>query len=441
MNPTSAAVFGSMTPEQLKSSAERLLNLTPEDIDELVDASISDPDAAAKLKETLRNRRQNILDRFGINPDDYNLDGEEISNDVVEEVEVEAPKPSSKKQKVGAPSPDEYKTSDGAPITIGMQVVYKKTGQVGEVVKYDPGNSGYVHVMIDGKKQNKSTKQLESVNGGGGGGSPKAPKPSTPEVPGTPDQTLSTVSPADISYKELPFVPEFGYPMFDITGTKNALRAFLNESMPIEDFPNKESIIEKDLANAEDAGNGKFTLTKMDFADSDVPKNIVDKITGGDSAPQAASLDMAKLPVPMKKLVEKYMALPKYAGWTFENYDNKNGALTGDEIGFKITDPASGIEYQFSYNDGSNGEYPSFSALAWAMDPDGKSMSSLAPEDENGKVLAPGSLNYEFESIEFARQRFAALLRNSDTFAANLAKRNEAAAKKQEGGAGPKAQS
>lgn len=96
--------------------------------------------------------------------------------------------------------------------------------------------------------------------------------------------TSPSISKNDISYNELPFVPEFGYPQFDITGTKDALKAFLSEYwgtlLDPNEFPDIESLVEKSLADAKDNGNGKFTLEKIEFTDSDVPEEIVKKITG-----------------------------------------------------------------------------------------------------------------------------------------------------------------
>ena len=64
--PEASVIFGDMTDDQVKESAKVLLNISPERIDEIVDSIISDFADAADLKMKLRNRRQSILDRFGL---------------------------------------------------------------------------------------------------------------------------------------------------------------------------------------------------------------------------------------------------------------------------------------------------------------------------------------------------------------------------------------
>ena len=66
MAPEASVIFGDMTDEQAKESAKLLLNITPERIDEIVDSIVTDFETAADLKLKLRNRRQGILDRFGL---------------------------------------------------------------------------------------------------------------------------------------------------------------------------------------------------------------------------------------------------------------------------------------------------------------------------------------------------------------------------------------
>ena len=62
----SASVFGSMTDDDVKESAKKLIPMTPDRIDAIVDSIVTNPDDAALIKERLKNRRQNILDRFGL---------------------------------------------------------------------------------------------------------------------------------------------------------------------------------------------------------------------------------------------------------------------------------------------------------------------------------------------------------------------------------------
>ena len=64
LNPTSAEVFGSMTDEDISNSAAKLVGVTPERIDSIVDSIVTDPNEAATLKERLKKRRDDLLKRF-----------------------------------------------------------------------------------------------------------------------------------------------------------------------------------------------------------------------------------------------------------------------------------------------------------------------------------------------------------------------------------------
>lgn len=70
MNPQSAAVFGSMTDEQQKESARKLLAISHDDIDSLVDGIVTDSEAAQEIKDKLKARRQYILDRYDLLSED-----------------------------------------------------------------------------------------------------------------------------------------------------------------------------------------------------------------------------------------------------------------------------------------------------------------------------------------------------------------------------------
>ena len=64
-NQRSARFFGDMTEDELKASASKLLAISPQDIDELVDSAF-EGDVASKLKSTLKARRNYILQRFNL---------------------------------------------------------------------------------------------------------------------------------------------------------------------------------------------------------------------------------------------------------------------------------------------------------------------------------------------------------------------------------------
>ncbi len=83
LNPQSASVFGNMTDEEVRMSAEKLLQITPQRIDELVDSIVTDPKEAATLKTRLKRRRDYILESQGITgpldaPRPLDVDGNEI---------------------------------------------------------------------------------------------------------------------------------------------------------------------------------------------------------------------------------------------------------------------------------------------------------------------------------------------------------------------------
>ena len=66
INQSAGSVFGKMTPEQIVESGRKLLNITPSQIDDIVDSVISDPTDREMLKDVLKRRRSNILDQLGI---------------------------------------------------------------------------------------------------------------------------------------------------------------------------------------------------------------------------------------------------------------------------------------------------------------------------------------------------------------------------------------
>ena len=68
-NPNSKLVFGSMTPDEKRDAVSELRNISPDEIERLVNENISDRGAAQKLSETLIARRKNALDRFDISDD------------------------------------------------------------------------------------------------------------------------------------------------------------------------------------------------------------------------------------------------------------------------------------------------------------------------------------------------------------------------------------
>ena len=73
INPSASRVFGGMTEEQREASAQKLLNITPERIDQIIDSIVTDPGMAEGLKDRLKKRRADVLNRFGIEDSVLNM--------------------------------------------------------------------------------------------------------------------------------------------------------------------------------------------------------------------------------------------------------------------------------------------------------------------------------------------------------------------------------
>jgi DNA polymerase III epsilon subunit-like protein len=63
LNPQNSRVFGGITDAELADQANRLRALDPAEVDATIDRIVSDPVMAATLKERLRNRRADIIQR------------------------------------------------------------------------------------------------------------------------------------------------------------------------------------------------------------------------------------------------------------------------------------------------------------------------------------------------------------------------------------------
>lgn len=88
MNPQSAKIFGSMTEEQQKDSAAKLLDISHDDIDLLVNSIISDQEKGQEIKDKLKARRQYILDRYGLSSEDASIT---VENNKVEDDDAAKP--------------------------------------------------------------------------------------------------------------------------------------------------------------------------------------------------------------------------------------------------------------------------------------------------------------------------------------------------------------
>ena len=69
INSESNDIFGSMTDEQIAESAKKVQAISPEKIDQLVDQAFpDDAETASFLKEKLKARREDLINRFGLEP-------------------------------------------------------------------------------------------------------------------------------------------------------------------------------------------------------------------------------------------------------------------------------------------------------------------------------------------------------------------------------------
>jgi 8-oxo-dGTP pyrophosphatase MutT (NUDIX family) len=91
-NDQAYELFGKMSEDDKKKSAEKLLTLSDADIDGIVDMTITDPAQAEFLKETLKRRRKSILDKFNIEDTSKapELSSEEPAEDTTDIVEAPA---------------------------------------------------------------------------------------------------------------------------------------------------------------------------------------------------------------------------------------------------------------------------------------------------------------------------------------------------------------
>jgi DNA polymerase III epsilon subunit-like protein/superfamily I DNA/RNA helicase/predicted DNA-binding transcriptional regulator YafY len=146
--PASAEVFGSMTDEQLKNSARRLLNITPGRIDEIVDSVITDKKEAEFLKETLKRRRDYILAKTG-------LDKEAADSDILGE-------PTSLAQSMGFAAQD-LQPGD---ITAGDSFTISRIFRDSETPKGKVSVEGYYPGHELQRKEWNENTEISAVRGG-----------------------------------------------------------------------------------------------------------------------------------------------------------------------------------------------------------------------------------------------------------------------------------
>ena len=228
MNPQSSKIFGGITNDQLEASATRVLQMTDEKIDSIVDSVGFDSDEAEDLRSKLKARRIDLLTKVGLptvytpadEPDVADQPGapstpEQISEpqwgdledwekellsgtlaDPSTTTEPEAPAPPklsptvpiSKSATETLDAIAQKKSTEGlsadgvTKIAIGQKVT-TKSGEEGEVVGLDPNPNYFKVKMLSGKQAGKtlarSTKTLTVVS---------ASDDTPPDVPDVPDE-------------------------------------------------------------------------------------------------------------------------------------------------------------------------------------------------------------------------------------------------------------
>jgi DNA polymerase III epsilon subunit-like protein len=175
-NPQAAEIFGDMTDEQIAESVKKVQAVTPEKIDELVDAAFAgDPKTADMLKETLKARREYLINRF--------LGGQEAPE---APEAVEAPTIDSNTSVINvSDDPFEIQNQIQDAIADGKKIAFKYKGKERLVTpKYvykNPknGNLNLKGLDQDGVEKTYTLQNFEQSNG-------TAPEAFNPEAPATP---------------------------------------------------------------------------------------------------------------------------------------------------------------------------------------------------------------------------------------------------------------
>lgn len=152
-NHWSEAIFGDITPDALKASAQRVAAITPEQIDGEVDKLDFDPDTAQKLKDTLKARREDVVKRAGID--------ESSAETAAEETVTEAP--SSKSFSVLS---DPGKSGDGYFNAPGTHF-WGKYGAAGVMIEHtDPATGEKKYLLVQRGPMVSSNKGKWQLPGG-----------------------------------------------------------------------------------------------------------------------------------------------------------------------------------------------------------------------------------------------------------------------------------
>jgi DNA polymerase III epsilon subunit-like protein len=180
-NPQAADIFSGMTPDELAESGKKVAAVTPEKIDELVDAAFpEDPETAEMLKSLLKARRTNLMQKLG-----------------VEEVAADAPEAVSTTQKVRKLSTaDDMQAQIEDAIANGDMILFSyngkdrlvkpqeiKEGKNGNVNVITVDNTGVIKAFTIGKMEDA---EGDGTNVPESSVTKPAPEAEILETPGTP---------------------------------------------------------------------------------------------------------------------------------------------------------------------------------------------------------------------------------------------------------------
>lgn len=188
-----ATLFGGMTSEDVKNSAKKLLDISPEDIKALVDSTGLSPELKESLAQTMTNRRHNILEKTGLLlpiQEEGTPENKSAAVDKAIDAHNEAKKEILAEDPATVANEGGWNTlsSDGVTeVTTGM-TVKDVNGNVGVVVGPTPGGKWMrVKFIEDGKVRPRKPAKLTIVPDG----ADSTPAVEEPEVTETNPVVLS----------------------------------------------------------------------------------------------------------------------------------------------------------------------------------------------------------------------------------------------------------
>lgn len=225
-NALTVEMFGSMSDEEIAESVKKVQAVTPEKIDEIVDAAISDPEIAESLKETLKARREYLINRFL---------GEKPAEEPVEEK-----KPVVDTNTVVIDSSGDIEAQISAAQASGKKIAFKYNGKERVVTpkgvwkNAQNGNINLSAIGEDGVKKNYTLSKFEQSGSTSSEAPETAPTPEK-ELPQAPE--AAQVDPVE-KQKVLDEVSALAEKLF---GNKGKTKDLL-ESLKGQDGANTELI-------------------------------------------------------------------------------------------------------------------------------------------------------------------------------------------------------